>query len=175
LRAFQGMLHVACTKGNRVDSRLLMVKSQIVNLILDLSFGHNLCFKCPNGSCEPILDIYVSIAFQLYKELLEPLGFDPYNHFLNIRESTRTPTPNMGVHLGVWRFFPSHSFALIEHENVTPRLSLGPHPCKPFALVVSPRLGLRQACTSNGKLSNFITTFMPFGNHVNDRFEFWSP
>jgi hypothetical protein len=27
------------------------------------SFGHNLCFKHSNGTCEPILDIYVSRAF----------------------------------------------------------------------------------------------------------------
>jgi hypothetical protein len=77
-----------------------------------LSFGHNLCFRCPNESCKPILDIYISIAFQWYEGFLAPLGFDPCNHSLNIRESTRTPTPNMGVHLGMWRFFPSHSFAL---------------------------------------------------------------
>jgi hypothetical protein len=33
------------------------------SLIPGLSFGHNLCFKCPNESCEPILNIYISIAF----------------------------------------------------------------------------------------------------------------
>jgi hypothetical protein len=59
------------------------------------------------------LDIYVLIVFQWYKKLLEPLGFVPYNRSLNIQESTKTPTPNMGVHLGMWRFFPSHSFALL--------------------------------------------------------------
>jgi hypothetical protein len=36
---------------------LLMVGSQIVNLIPNISFHHNLCFKCSNGSCKPILDI----------------------------------------------------------------------------------------------------------------------
>ncbi len=51
------ILHVAYTPGNRVDSRLLMVGSQIVSLTPDLSFDHNLCFKCTNGSCERILDI----------------------------------------------------------------------------------------------------------------------
>jgi hypothetical protein len=135
------MWHVTCTQGNWVDTWLLMVGSQIANLTPDLSFGHNLCFRHPNGWCKPFLDIYVSIAFQWYKELFEPLGFDPCNHPLNIQESTRTPTPNMGVHLGVWRFFPSHSFALSRHENATPGLNLGPHLYKPFALVTSPRLG----------------------------------
>jgi len=54
-----GMLHATYAHGNRVDSWLLMIGSQIANLTIGLSFGHNLCFRCPNGSCEPILDIYV--------------------------------------------------------------------------------------------------------------------
>jgi hypothetical protein len=136
------MWHATCTQGNQVDSRLLMVKSQTANLTPGLSFGHNLCFKCPNGWWEPILDIYVSIAFQWYKKFLKPFGFDPCNHSLNIWESTGTPTPDMRVHLGVWGFFPSHSFALPGHENAIPGLNLAPDPCKPFALVTSPRLGL---------------------------------
>jgi hypothetical protein len=123
-----GMWHATCTQGNWVNSRLLVVGSQTTNLIPGLSFGHNLCFRHPNGWCKPILDIYVSITSQWYKELLEPLGFDLRNHSLNIRESITTPIPNMGVHLGVWGFFPSHSFALSRHENATLELSLGPHP-----------------------------------------------
>jgi len=53
------MSHTTCTQGNWGDYWLLTVKNQIVNLIPDSSFGHNLCFKCPNGSCKPILNIYV--------------------------------------------------------------------------------------------------------------------
>ncbi len=64
------MSHATCTQGNRVDSWLLVVGSQTPNLTPSPSFGYNLCFRCPNGSCEPILDIYVSITFQWYKELL---------------------------------------------------------------------------------------------------------
>jgi hypothetical protein len=107
-----GMSHATCTQGNWGDSRLLVVGSQIANLTLRPFFGHNLCFRCPNGPCEPISNIYVSTTFQWSEELFKPLGFDPCNHFLNIWESIETPTPNMGVHLGVWGFFPSHSFAL---------------------------------------------------------------
>ncbi len=62
-----GMLHATWTQVNRVYSWLLVVGSQIANLTPGPSFGHNLCFKCPNGSCELILNIYVSIAFQWYK------------------------------------------------------------------------------------------------------------
>ncbi len=54
-----------------------MVGNQIDNLTLDLFFGHNLCFKYPNGSCEPILDIYVLKAFQWYKEPFNLMNFDP--------------------------------------------------------------------------------------------------
>jgi hypothetical protein len=95
------MSHATYTQENWVNSRLLMVGSQIVNLIPDPSIGHNLCFKCPNGSCEPILDINVSINFQWYKELLDPLSFGPCNRSLNIRESTETPTPKVEAPLGV--------------------------------------------------------------------------
>jgi len=44
-----GMLHALCSQVNQVNSRLFLVKSQIGNLIPDPSFGHNLCFKCPNA------------------------------------------------------------------------------------------------------------------------------
>jgi hypothetical protein len=51
------MSHVACTQGNWGDSWLLVVGSQTTNLTPDLSYGHNLCFRCPNGRCKPILNI----------------------------------------------------------------------------------------------------------------------
>jgi hypothetical protein len=107
-----GVSHATCTLRNRVDSWLLVVGNQTVNLISGPSFGHNLCFRCPNGSCKPILDICVSINFQWYKELFNPFGFDPYNRSLNIRESTRTPTPKVGAPLGVWGFISSHFLSL---------------------------------------------------------------
>jgi hypothetical protein len=81
------MLHATCTWGKRVDSWLLMVRSQTASLTPALSFDHNLCFRCPNGRCEPILDIYTLIAFQWYKELFKPMGFVPYICALKIQES----------------------------------------------------------------------------------------
>jgi hypothetical protein len=89
-----------------------MFGSQIGNLTPSLSFGHNLCFKCPNGSCDHVLDIKVLIVFQQYKELFNQMSFDPYNHPLKIQESIRTPTPKVGAHLGEWGSFlhtPLHS------------------------------------------------------------------
>ncbi len=58
-----GMSHATCTRGNRLNSWLLVVGNQTANLTSTLSFDHNLCFRCPNASCKPILNIYVSISF----------------------------------------------------------------------------------------------------------------
>ncbi len=125
------MWHATYTRGNWDDSWHLVVRSQIANLTSDPSFGHNLCFKCQNGSCKPILDIYVPRAFQWYKKFLNRMGFGPCNHSLKIRESkweswncqSGSPEiPKMGVHLGMWRFIPSHSLTLLGAWDVTPGL-----------------------------------------------------
>jgi len=86
----KGVLHSTFTYQGWVDSRLLMVGSQIANLTPDLSFCHNLCCKCPNGSSEPIFDIYTSIYFQWYKERLKARFFDPCNQILKFQKSWRT-------------------------------------------------------------------------------------
>jgi hypothetical protein len=85
------VLHATCTQGNWVNSWLSVVGSQIANLTPGLSFGHNLCCRCPNESCEPILDIYTSIAFQWYKKLPNTRCFDLCNRTPNFWESRRTP------------------------------------------------------------------------------------
>jgi hypothetical protein len=146
-----GMWHATCTQGNRVDSWLLMVGSQIANLTHGPSFDHNLCFRCPNGSCEPILDIYVPRSFQWYKERFNPMSFDPRNCFLKIWKSTETPTPKVGAPLGVWRFIPSHSFALPGAWNVTLGLPSCPAFLQALALIANPRLGLRHSTTYRSK------------------------
>jgi hypothetical protein len=116
-----GLSHATYTQESWVDSQLLVVRS----LTPDFSFGRNLCFKCPNGSCEPMLDISVSIVFQWYKEFFNPLGFDPCNLFLKIQESTGTPNSQSGSCLGSVRVHsPTLSFTLW--------LPLGPPPCKPL-------------------------------------------
>jgi hypothetical protein len=60
---YSDMWHATCQQVNQGDSWLLVVGSQIANLTLDLSFGNNLCFKYSNGSCEPILDIYIPSGY----------------------------------------------------------------------------------------------------------------
>jgi hypothetical protein len=48
------MWHVTFMQVNQGNFWLLMVGNQIANLPFDPSFGHNLCFKYPYGSYEPI-------------------------------------------------------------------------------------------------------------------------
>jgi hypothetical protein len=118
--------HVTCTQGNQGNFWLLVVKSQTANLTSGPSFGNNLWFKCLNGSCEPILDIYVPRCFQSYNELFNPMVFHPWNCSLKIWKSITTLTPNVGVHLEMWGFIPSHSPTLPRAWNVTPELPFWP-------------------------------------------------
>jgi hypothetical protein len=92
-------------------------------------------FKCLNESCEPTLNIYVPRSFQWYKEFPNPMGYDPYNRSQKIWESTGTPTPKMGAHLGMWVFILTLSQTL--------GLPSWPTPLQTIALVMSSRLGLR--------------------------------
>jgi hypothetical protein len=61
-------------------------------------------------------NIYVSRAFHWYKEHFNPISFDPWNCLLKIQESIGTPTPKLGVHLGVWGLFPRIFLHSREHE-----------------------------------------------------------
>jgi hypothetical protein len=88
---FNTVLHSPSTRWERVDSRLLVVGSQIASLTPGPSFAHNLGCRCPNDSCKAILDIYTSRPFQWYKEHLNARCFDPCNRLLNFQESRRTP------------------------------------------------------------------------------------
>jgi hypothetical protein len=78
----------------KVDSRLLVVESQIVNLTFGPSFAHNLGDKCPNGQCEAIFDIYASRPFQWHQEHPNARCFGPFCRVLNIQESRGTPNPH---------------------------------------------------------------------------------
>jgi hypothetical protein len=60
-------LHSSSARWERVDSRILVVESQIVSLTLGPSFAHNLGCRCPNDQCEAISDIYTSRPFQWHQ------------------------------------------------------------------------------------------------------------
>jgi hypothetical protein len=98
---FNAVSHSQIGSHEGINSRLLVVGSQTASLTLGSSFAHNLCLRCPNEQCEPILDIYVSRAFQRYQKRNNPLRFDPSTRTLKFQESTGTPSPKMGVALGV--------------------------------------------------------------------------
>jgi hypothetical protein len=117
---------------------------QFDSLILGPSFGHNLCFRCPNGSCKPILNIYISRYFQWYKKILNPMCFDPCNYSLKIWKSIEIPTPKVGTHFRTWKFIPLHSPTLPRAWDVTPGLPFWPTPLQALTLVTSLRLGLQQ-------------------------------
>jgi hypothetical protein len=132
-----GISHATCTQGIWGNSQLLVIGSQIANFTLDPSLGHNLCFKYPNGSCELILDIYVSRASNgTQKSLIQwvltfeialwrfgsPLGFE---------------LPKKGVHF--WEFTWECGGSLFhtlphswEHEMWLPTFTLSPHLHKPL-------------------------------------------
>jgi len=131
-----GMSHAICTHGNQVDSWLLVVESQTANLTFGPSFGHNLCFRCPNGRCpngrcEPILNIYIPRNFQWYKERLKPLRFDPTIVFLRFGSPPGLQLPKWNS-LGGVRFIPSHPLTLSGICCVILGFLLSPQPCKPW-------------------------------------------
>jgi hypothetical protein len=74
------------------------------------------------------------------------MSIDLYNRLLKIWESIRTPTPKVGVHLGVWGFIP-HILLHSWEYDVIPAFHSWPAPLQALALVISPRLGLRQHVT----------------------------
>ncbi len=55
--------HSLRRRREEVNSRLLVVGSQIGSLTPGPSFAHNLGCRCPNGPCEAILGIYASRTF----------------------------------------------------------------------------------------------------------------
>jgi hypothetical protein len=115
------MWHTTCTQVNQGNSQLIVVENQIGSLIPNPSFGHNLCFKYSNGTCKPVLNIYVLRVFhdKWYKKIFNPMIFDSCNHFLKIQESIGTLIPKVGTHLGLCGFIPSHPSTLPRAWNVT--------------------------------------------------------
>jgi hypothetical protein len=106
-----GVLHSIYTHRDRVDSWLFVVGSQTGSLTPGPSFGHNLCCKCPNGSCEAIFDIYISRPFQWYKEHFKVRCFAFCCWALKLRESRRAPNsrfweceshPHICLKVGLW-------------------------------------------------------------------------
>jgi hypothetical protein len=89
------MLRFQLGGPEEIDSRLLVVGSQTASLTPGPSFAHNLGCRCPNDQFQGILDIYISRHFQWHQEHLNARCFGPCYRTLNIRESQRTPSPQL--------------------------------------------------------------------------------
>ncbi len=124
-------------------------------------------FKYPNGTCKPILDIYVPKVFHLYKELFNPMSFDACNRPLKIWKSVWTPTSNVRVHLGMWGSF-LHIFyirgsmkcdsqaSLLAHTFASPCIN---HDSKAKIMI---RYGSYEILMMPFELCNASTTFTTF-------------
>jgi len=94
------MSHSQFGLREEVDSWLLVVGSRIANLTPGPSFAHNLGYRCPNGQCKAIFDIYVSRPFQRHQERFNARCFGPCCWALNIQESRWTPNLQLFQVLG---------------------------------------------------------------------------
>jgi hypothetical protein len=83
------------------------------------SFAHNLGCRCPNGSCEAILDIYTSRPFHWYKEHPNARCFDPLllsSKGSGVPEDSKSPT------LGVWVLSSHLGKVGLRHVNMKLKL-----------------------------------------------------
>jgi hypothetical protein len=116
------MSHLSRRQREEVDSRLLVVGSQIVSLTPGPSFAHNLGFRCPNGQCEASFDIYVSRPFQWHQERLNARCFGPCFRALNIWESWRTPNLQLFQVLGFTPTLGQSGVATNFHHSMAPKI-----------------------------------------------------
>jgi len=85
------MSHSLRQRREEVDSRLLVVGSQIVSLILGPSFAHNLGCRCPNGQCKAIWTSTLQDLFNDLKNASRQGDLTPQIVF-SFWESRRTPS-----------------------------------------------------------------------------------
>jgi len=114
------MWHATYTQINQGDSRLLVVGSQIGNLTLDPSFGHNLCFKCPNGSCKHILDIYIQRDFQAMWRNFQSNEFWPLKlpfEDLEVHRDSNSQSGNAFGSVGVCSLTLSYTFKSMKCDS----------------------------------------------------------
>ncbi len=125
----KSMSHSPIARRNRVDSRLFVLGSQTGNLTPNPSFAHNFSCRCPNDSCEAILDISISRPFQWHQEHFNERCFDPCNQALSFRESRRTPSPQLWeceFHPHTWpKWGCDREAMMFEHVHEKPSCLLG--------------------------------------------------
>jgi hypothetical protein len=76
--------------------------------------------RCPNAQCEGIFDIYASRPFQWHQEHPNARCFGSCYRALNVRESRRTPNPQLFQVLG---FTPTLGQVRVATESLTLQFS----------------------------------------------------
>jgi hypothetical protein len=104
---FNGVSHSTCAHRGWVNSWFLVLGNQIVSLTPNLSFCHNLCYRCPNGSCKPIFDIYTCITFQYIKNVSMQSVLTPEIELWSFRSPGGLPSPHFGSERVILSLFQS--------------------------------------------------------------------
>jgi hypothetical protein len=137
-----------------------------MNWHFDFSFYHNLCYKYSNGSCDLILNIYISRSCLMVWWTLQSNEFWPLKLFSKDSRVHRDSSSQSESPLGsVW----VHSFTfsyILGNVNVTFKLHFWSAPFQAFALIANPRLRLRHKYQMNifqkmGKFENYIVFQFP--------------
>ncbi len=105
-----------------------------ITCVLNIQMGH----------VNPFYTFYVPRSFQWYKELFNPMSFDPCNFFQKIHEFIGILTFKMGAHLEMCEFILSHLRTLPGAWNVTPELHSWLALLQTLVLVVNRKLKSRQ-------------------------------
>jgi hypothetical protein len=82
------------------------------------------------------------LSFNRYRELFKPMGFDPYNYVMKIRESIWDSNSQNGSSRGSVKVHALTLFALPGACEVTPRPPSLPATLQALALVTKPKLRL---------------------------------
>jgi hypothetical protein len=135
------MWHTTCTQGIQGDSQLLVVESQIVNSTPDLSFADNFCFNHPNGSCEPILEIYIlRVSNDIRNFTIQwVLPLQSLSEKLGIHRDSNSQSASSLGNVEVHSLTLSHTPGSMECDS---QASLLARTFVSLAFVASPRLGL---------------------------------
>ncbi len=152
------MLHSWFGCREDVDSWLLVV------VTFGPSFAHNLGCRCPNDQFEGILDIYTSISFQWHQKHSNPRCFGFCCRNLNIRESQRTPSPQLWeceFHPHTWPKWGCNRFVPLVGPKWTPsNAKIGTKKNRAKMILLYQKKALKHVplCTKGGLLANCLAT-----------------
>jgi len=88
--------------------------------------------KCPNGSCEPILNSCILRVYQWYKKLFDPIGLAPAITLWRFESPSELQLPRWELTWECGGSFPHTLPHSQEHELWLPGFTLGLHLHKPL-------------------------------------------